>query len=153
MTASEDHVNPSGRRAADADIIRAVYAAVSAQDLETLAALTDPGVEVFVSGGGPFGGRHVGYAGIAELLSSIARHLDVSIRTEQIFSSGQCVVQCGQLVGRTRSTGECFTAAEIQVWRLSGERVRSLEFYLDDHAVRTAVDATHHPRTTDREMP
>lgn len=111
--------------------MRAMYAALGAQDVTALISLTAPDVVVTVPGNSAFGGRFEGYAGLAVLLTRMARYVDADVRTDVLFSIGDLIVQAGALEGRVRKTGNTFSAPEVNLWRISAGRVSSLHVYID----------------------
>lgn len=123
------------------DVVRRVYAALAAGDLEALAELTDPGVEIFQSERLPYGGYHRGLAGLQTFLGGVQTALDSQIEVGQLFVAGDRVVQIGRSRGTARATGAAFDVPEVQIWKVYDGRILGLTVYLDDSALVAALTA------------
>ncbi|MRH86764.1 DUF4440 domain-containing protein [Nocardia sp. SYP-A9097] len=123
------------------DVVRRVYAALAAGDVEALAELTDPDVEIFQSERLPYGGFHQGLTGLQAFLGGVRTALDSEIEVGPLFVAGDRVVQIGRSRGTARATGASFDVPEVQVWKVYNGRILGLTVYLDDSALVTALTA------------
>jgi len=125
--------------AADLDTIRAVYAALGAQDVAAITALTDPDVQIYQSEELPYGGVHHGYDGLAEFLGGVAKAIDSRLTTGDLYIAGDDIVQIGRSTGVARSTGTPFDSPEVHIWRVRDGRITNLRSYIDTVEVTAAL--------------
>ncbi|WP_405497551.1 nuclear transport factor 2 family protein [Nocardia sp. NBC_00511] len=123
------------------DVVQRVYAALAAGDVQALAELTDPDVEIFQSELLPYGGYHRGLSGLQTFLEGVRTALDSQIEVGQLFVAGDRVVQIGRSHGTARATGVAFDVPEVQVWKVYDGRILGLTVYLDDSALLAALTA------------
>ena len=120
-------------------VIMSLYRALGANDLDTLAALTSPDVEIRQSDAVPYGGSFHGLQGMRDFTRGVFGALDSDVEIGSIFASGDAVVQVGRTRGTARATGKAFDSPEVHVWTVEGGLVTSLHAYVDATIVGGAL--------------
>jgi ketosteroid isomerase-like protein len=82
------------------EIIKQIYGAFAEQDLEGLLTLVDPDCVVTQDPSLPWGGRHVGHAGVTDFAFALMGSTDSAVTVGSLFEADGQVIQSG----RTRGT-------------------------------------------------
>ncbi len=138
MTSDPDTDDGAAR---DIDVVRAVYAAMAAGDVTRLFELVDPDCVITQDPRLPWGGRHVGHAGLATFGLRLREAIQSSVTTDALFAADADVVQVGRTRGTTVATGTPFDIAEVHRWRVRDGRVVSAHFSIDTPAMLAALGA------------
>ena len=109
------------------DVIRELYAAFSARDVEAVLALSHPDIEFYPQGTVERAGREVPYRGadgLRQYFADVAAQWDeLRVEPGQLRIAGDGVVAFGTAIGR--SGGEDVRQPVIWVWKLRDGRVVS----------------------------
>ncbi|MCU1375795.1 MAG: hypothetical protein JWO68_3081 [Actinomycetia bacterium] len=119
----------------DLDLVRAIYAAMAARDVERLFELVDPGFVVTQDDRLPWGGRHVGHDGLATFALTLGATIDSAVTTDAIFQADGEVIQVGRTRGTVRANGASFDLAEVHRWVLRDGKAVSAHFAIDTPAM------------------
>jgi uncharacterized protein len=111
--------------------IERVYAAFARGDMDTIMAAMAPDVTVKQDAPLPWGGTYTGHAGFGRFLGTLLEHLDVSLETDELISSGDYVVQIGRTRGTVRRNGKPFRVRELHIWRFEDGMVASYQVHID----------------------
>ena len=120
-------------------VIVAVYKALAANDLDAVAALSSPDIEVVQSNALPYGGTFHGLGGTKAFTMGVFQALDSQVEVGAIFASGDAVVQTGRTRGSARATGKAFDSPEVHVWTVEDGLVTSLHAYVDAGIIAGAL--------------
>jgi ketosteroid isomerase-like protein len=124
------------------DIVREVYAALAAKDLDRVVTLCDPEVVVTQDDALPWGGHHIGADGLARFAIALVGTIDSAVTPHAMFQAGNRVVQYGRTAGTVRATGVSFDIPECHVWTVDDGRVTKAEFFIDTPAMLDALGNT-----------
>jgi uncharacterized protein len=116
-------------------VIRQVYAAFEAQDLEALLALSAPDIVITQDPALPWGGRHVGHEGVTNFALALVGASDSAVTSDSIFEADGQVIQCGRTRGTVRASGKRFDVPEVHVWTLRDGLVVEAHFAIDTAAM------------------
>ena len=94
----------------DVEIVRSVYEAMAARDLERLSQLIHPDCVITQDPALPWGGRHVGHEGFASFAGALLGAIDSNVTTEALFAAGDEVIQFGHTRGRCARTARRSTS-------------------------------------------
>jgi len=83
----------------------------------------------------PWGGRHVGPDGLAELGLVLATTVDTEVTPETIFEAGDTVIQMGRSHGTVRADGSIYDIPECHVWTFRNGKVVQVEMYIESNAI------------------
>lgn len=125
----------------DIEVVREVYAAMAARDLERLLELLDPSCTVTQDPALPWGGRHVGHDGFAAFGLTLATTIDSKVTTDALFAADGDVFQCGRTRGTVRATGARFDIPEVHRWTVRDGTVVAAAFAIDTAAMLEALAA------------
>ena len=123
----------------DIEIVREVYAAMAARDLDRLFELIDPTVVVTQDPALPWGGRHVGHEGFATFALTLTGAIDSAVTTEAVFLADGEVIQCGRTRGTVRGTGVAFDIPEVHRWTVRDGKAVTAHFAIDTAAMLEAL--------------
>ena len=125
----------------DIEVVRQVYAAMAARDLEELLELLDPSCTVTQDPALPWGGRHVGHDGFATFGLTLATTIESKVTTDALFAADGDVFQCGRTRGTVRATGAPFDIPEVHRWTVRDGKVVAAAFAIDTAAMLEALAA------------
>ena len=123
------------------DVVRSVYEAMGARDLERLALLVDPECVITQDPRLPWGGRHEGHAGFATFAAALTGTIDSVVTTEAMFAADDEVIQFGRTRGRVIANGAPFDLPEVHRWTIRGSRAVAAHFAIDTEAMLAAIEA------------
>ena len=121
-------VNPD---ASNVDIVRCIYDAYEEGDVRMPADYFSDDIEGYVSDFVPWGGKHVGRAGIREGLQILRQYIETAFEPAEIIDCGEYIVAVGQTTGFLHKTGVTFSVRSVHVWRFEGGKIVRFENYLD----------------------
>jgi hypothetical protein len=121
------------------EIVRSVYAAFDRGDLGAILAAVSPDAAVHQTPELPWGGHHLGHAGLQRFLGALTAHVQARFVPDTIFAAGHQVVSVGHSRGTVRANGRAFEVAAVHVWTVVDERVTRFEAYIDTPAMRAAL--------------
>ena len=128
-----------GQEAANVEVVRRLYDAMAARDIEAIVELFDPEVTVHQPGELPWGGTYAGHEGLGEFFLALIGTITSQVTTDAIFGAGDRVVQMGRTAGTVNATGFAFDVAEVHVPTLSGGRIVRFEPMIDVAAMQAAL--------------
>ncbi len=128
------------------DVIKHLYQAFAAGDLDSVFALLDPCVEWIESDGIPYGGVFQGHEAVLNgVFAKIAAEWDgFTANVDQFIDAGDIVVTLGTDSGTFKATGQKMRASTASIWTLKHGKVVRFRQYIDTLAV---VSATSYSRT------
>jgi ketosteroid isomerase-like protein len=126
----------------DIDVVKEVYAAFAARDIERVEALLDPDV-VFIAVTGGIIGRtepYRGHEGMREYFSDVARVWDELVLTPREFEEvGDAILVTGRV--SARSPSRMISGSTGWVWRVRNGLVVYVRVYSSAAEARSAVSA------------
>jgi uncharacterized protein len=123
----------------DVDLVRSIYEAMAARDLERLSQLIHPECVISQDPALPWGGRHVGHEGFASFAGALLGAIDSNVTTEALFAAGDEVIQFGHTRGTVRSNGTSFDIPEVHRWQIRDGQVIAAHFAIDSDAMLRAL--------------
>src|SRR5437763_4603072 len=90
------------------EVVRRVYRAMAARDLDALFGLLGPDVVVTQDPALPWGGRHVGYDGFARFGRLLTGAITSTVEHEALFVADGEVIQVGRTRGTVNANGASF---------------------------------------------
>ena len=124
---------------APVEVVRAIYEAMAAKDIEALLALIDPEVVVTQDSALPWGGRHVGHDGLGTFVLALVGAIDSAVTHLALYEAGDQVVQYGRTAGTVRANGAAFDIPECHLWRVRDGRAFEAQFFIDSEAMLEAL--------------
>jgi uncharacterized protein len=122
------------------EIVRRVYEAGAAQDLEELLDLADTACVITQDPSPAWGGRHVGHQGLTAFLSALFGTIDSEASTETLFEADGQVIQCGRTGVRCGRTGRPFELPEVHTSTVRNSKVVAAHFAIDTPAMLQALE-------------
>ncbi len=124
------------------DIVRRLYTAFAAGDLETVSTLLSPSVEWIESEGIPYGGTFVGFDAIVDgVFTKIgAEWTDFSAHVDEFIDAGDVVIALGCDSGTYTATGRSMSAPTASIWTLKDGQIVKFRQYIDTLAVVRATE-------------
>lgn len=122
-------------------VVRRLYEAFAAQDLDTILAVLDPDVVMEQTPELPWGGTYRGHDGAAQFFGALVGTITSVVTPEVVFAAGDDVVQAGRTAGTVNATGAPFDIAQVHVLTLSRGRVTHFTSRIDTPAMLEALDA------------
>ena len=110
-------------------------------ELDAMAALFSPEVEVFQASGLPYGGTYKGIEGFKEQVARILEFWqELSFDVSQLLANDEVVVAYGEWSGTVKATGKKVRFPMTEAWHFEqGKVVRILPIYGDTAAVQEAA--------------
>lgn len=121
-------------------IIKELYAAFAAGDVDRILELCDPDCVVIQDDALPWGGRYEGLDGVATFGLALGGTVDSVVTSDGLFEAGDRVIQFGRSRGKVLANGAVFDMPEVHVWTLRDGMVTTAEFYTDSHAMLNALN-------------
>jgi ketosteroid isomerase-like protein len=122
------------------EVVRAVYAAMAALDLDRLFELIHPECIITQDASLPWGGRHVGHEGFANFGLTLSSTIDSAVTTDEMFMADGDVIQVGHTRGTVRSSGASFDIAEVHRWTIRDGQAVAAHFSIDTEAMLRAIN-------------
>ncbi|MEM7754247.1 MAG: nuclear transport factor 2 family protein [Planctomycetota bacterium] len=128
-------------RASAKDIVREMFAAFGAQDMDRVRELFAPDIVWQQAPGMPHGGRWVGFDEIAEnVFGRFSRDWDDwRAQTDEFIAEGDTVVVLGRYTGTPTATGNYVEAAFAHVYRVKDGKVTRFDQHTDTRVLAEAV--------------
>jgi ketosteroid isomerase-like protein len=125
---------------ANLQIVKEIYGAFAAGDLDAFFARLDPAIVVIEAEGLPYAGRYDGIEGFQRLLKALdACWVDITCTDFNYVADAERVAVLFTLQGKSRKTGRPIAQPMCEVWELRNRRAcRFSPFYYDTHAIRVA---------------
>jgi ketosteroid isomerase-like protein len=117
------------------EIIKELYAAFAAGDMDRILELCDPDCVVLQDDALPWGGRYEGLDGVATFGLALGGTVDSVVTSDGLFEAGDRVIQFGRSRGTVVANGAVFDMPEVHVWTLCNGMVTTAEFYTDSLAM------------------
>jgi hypothetical protein len=124
----------------DIDVVRSVYEAMAAGDLDRLLELVDATCVITQDPRLPWGGRHEGHNGLATFAARLRGAIASSVTTDALFAADDEVIQVGRTRGTTVDGGAEFDIPEVHRWIVRGGKVVAAHFAIDTPAMLAALD-------------
>ena len=121
------------------DIVQSIYDGFARDDLDVVLGFCAEGVVIVQDPRLPWGGRFVGRVGVIQFIMKLAEAIDSALAAEQLFRSGDQIVQYGRKRGTVRRTGSPFDVPECHVWTIRDGLVERADFYIDTTAMLAAL--------------
>jgi ketosteroid isomerase-like protein len=121
------------------NVVRSVYDAFDSEDMPAVLQHLDDDVEVFATDGLPWSGTYYGKDGFEDFITTVRDHVRLSIETDELFASGECVAQVGRTIAEVHATGASFDTRSIHIWRLRNGKVVSFQNYPHTDEQRRAL--------------
>ena len=126
----------------DIEVVRDVYAAMTAGDVARLFELVDEACVITQDARLPWGGRHVGHDGLATFGLRLREAIQSTVTTDALFTADGDVVQVGRTAGTTTVTGTPFDIVEVHRWTIREGRVVAAHFSIDTPAMLAVLGKT-----------
>jgi ketosteroid isomerase-like protein len=123
------------------ELVRRLYAALEAIDLETILEIFDPGVEVHQTRELPWGGDFQGHDGLGQFFGLLREHITSKVAIETVYAAGDEVVQIGRTAGTVNATGAPFDVQEVHLLTVRDGKVVRFEAHIDTPAMLQALGA------------
>lgn len=123
----------------DVAVVRDIYAAMAARDVERLARLLDERVVVTQDPALPWGGRFEGHDGFVAFAGALTGAITSQVRIDCVFAADGDVIQVGRTIGTVNATGVAFDIAEVHRWTLADGRAVRAHFAIDTPAMLAAL--------------
>jgi uncharacterized protein len=117
------------------EVVRDVYAAMAARDLDRLFQLVHPECVITQDAALPWGGRHVGHEGFANFGLTLSSTIDSAVTTDEMFMADGDVIQVGHTRGTVRSNQASFDIAEVHRWTIRDGQAVAAHFSIDTEAM------------------
>ena len=119
------------------ELVEALYAAIKANDFDTIREVCDPDIDWIQNKGFPGVGR---CHGIEEVISKVFQGFgreweSFAYQPDEIIGAGECVVVLGRYRGRHRATGHKLDAAAAHVYDVKDRRIARFRQYADTHQI------------------
>lgn len=120
-------------------VVRSAYDAINSGSPAAAAALLHPDIVIEQSDALPWGGSYRGLAGFRDFSLAVAGRIDSTVTTEEMYESGDRVIQVGRTRGTVRASGRPFDSREVHVWRIREGRIAGLEVYVENDVFLEAL--------------
>ena len=124
------------------DLVRRLYAALDAIDLETILEIFDPEVEVHQTEELPWGGDFQGHDGLGRFFGLLRENITSKVTIQTVYAAGDEVVQIGRTAGTVNATGTPFDVEEMHLLTIRDGKVVRFEARIDTPAMLEALRAT-----------
>jgi uncharacterized protein len=122
-------------------IVKDVFAAVSAGEKQRLLALTAEDIEWIIPGEGwPLAGTHRGHAGLADLLEKASEELETSFpQPPEFVTQGDRVLVVGFSKGKVKATNKTFEDNFVFAITVRNGKLTNIREYFDTQALVQAA--------------
>jgi uncharacterized protein len=122
-------------------IVKDVFAAVSAGEKQRLLALTAEDIEWIIPGEGwPLAGTHRGHAGLADLLEKASEELETSFpQPPEFVTQGDRVLVVGFSKGKVKATNKTFEDNFVFAITVRNGKLTNIREYFDTQALVRAA--------------
>ena len=119
--------------------MRRLYEAFERRDLDTVRAAIHPDFVMHQTELLPWGGTHRGPDGYFAFLGTLFSYIETTVQIEEMYDSGDHVVQIGYTDGRVIATGRRFRLREVHLWQLENGLITGWAVHLDARAMLAAL--------------
>lgn len=119
----------------DVDVVKAIYEAMAARDFGAIFERLDEWCVITQDDRLPWGGKHVGHNGFAELGIALSSTITSAVTIEAIFAADDEVIQVGRTKGTVVATGAPFDIPEVHRWKLRDGKAIEAHFAIDTPAM------------------
>jgi ketosteroid isomerase-like protein len=123
------------------EVVRAIYSAMAARDIERLLELLDEGCTVDQDPALPWGGHHIGHHGFGTFALTLSATIDSEVTIEAIFAADGDVIQYGRTKGTVVATGVAFDIPEVHRWTVRDGKAVAARMAIDTPAMLDALAA------------
>jgi hypothetical protein len=123
------------------ELVRRLYAALEAIDLETILELFDADVEVHQTEELPWGGDFQGHDGLGRFFGLLRENITSKVTIQTLYAAGDEVVQIGRTAGTVNGTGVPFDVQEMHLLTVRDGKVVRFEAHIDTPAMLAALRA------------
>lgn len=120
-------------------LVRKLYDAMAARDLDTILSLVDPEVMIVQTPELPWGGEHQGLEGLATFYGVLTDTINSKVEHDELFAAGNRVVQVGRTRGTVIASGSPFDIREVHIWTIREGKIIRFEAYIDTPAMLAAL--------------
>ncbi len=124
------------------ELVRRLYAALDAVDLETILELFDPEVEVHQTEELPWGGDFHGHDGLGRFFGLLRENITSKVTIQAVYAAGDEVVQIGRTAGTVNANGAPFDVQEMHLLTVRDGKVVRFEAHIDTPEMLQALRAT-----------
>ena len=128
-----------GEQPTPQEVVRAMYDAFAARDVDSIFARLDPDIGIFQAGSLPWSGRYRGHDEAGTFFVTLAGAITSAATVERWITTGDRVVAVGTTRGTANATGEAFEAPFVHVWQVRGDAVLRFEAYVDHAPIARAL--------------
>ena len=128
------------------ELVRRLYAALEAIDLETILELFDADVEVHQTPELPWGGDFQGHDGLGRFFGLLRENITSKVTIQTVYAAGDTVVQIGRTAGTVNATGAPFDVQEVHLLTVRDGKVVRFAAHIDTPAMLEALRSP--PATT-----
>jgi ketosteroid isomerase-like protein len=121
------------------EVVRAVYEAMAARDLDRLIQLIHPDCVITQDVALPWGGRYVGHDGFANFGLALTGTIESVVTTEAMFVADDEVIQFGRTSGTVLANGVSFDVPEVHRWTIRDGQAVAAHFAIDTDAMLRAL--------------
>lgn len=125
----------------DKEVVQRIYSVFGSGDLKALAELVDPECVITQDAALPWGGRHVGHAGLAAFVAALSGSIRSEAVTEALFEADGNVIQVGRTRGSVHSNGASFDVPEVHTWTIRNGGAVAAHFAIDTPGMLAALGA------------
>lgn len=123
-------------------LVRSFYDALAARDLDRVAQLASPDIEITQTAELPWGGVFHGHDGLGQFFLALVGTITSQVTIERIYAAGHEVVQIGRTAGTVNATSAAFDVAEVHVLTLHDGQITRFDARIDTPAMLDALAAT-----------
>jgi ketosteroid isomerase-like protein len=120
-------------------LVRRLYDAMAAGDLDTILEIFDPNVVVTQTPDLPWGGEFHGHDGLGKFFGKLTEHISSKVTHEAVFAAGEKVVQIGHTAGTVKATGAAFDIREVHILTIGEGKVVRFDAHIDTPAMLAAL--------------
>jgi ketosteroid isomerase-like protein len=125
----------------DVDVVKAIYEALAAKDIERLIELIDPSFVLDQDPALPWGGHYEGHDGFGEFALLLTGNIDSAVTTIAMFEADGEVFQMGHTKGTVVASGAPFDVPEVHRWRIEAGKAVKADFAIDTNLMLEALSA------------
>jgi ketosteroid isomerase-like protein len=123
----------------DVEVVKRIYAAMAARDIETLASAVDEAVVITQDERLPWGGRFEGHPGFLDFVGKLTGAITSHVTTSAIFEADGEVIQVGRTAGIVNASGAEFDIVEVHRWVIRDGKAVKAHFAVDTQAFLDAL--------------
>ena len=119
------------------DIVRRFLGAAQQGDMTTAASLLHPEARVIEADSLPFGGIASGFKGFTQLVRQVfTTFANTAVTIDEYIAEGNTVVVLATMSGQSKASGEAFSMAISEIWRIQDGLITEIKpFYHDTQRI------------------